>query len=71
MLDEPVSEAALRLGVEGATGADVSIVIDLAVEATPTFPAASVAFAVMLCVPFARAELVMLQLPPVATALPT
>ena len=70
VLDEPVSEAALRVGVDGATGAPVSIVTDVAVEATPTLPAASVAFAVMLCAPLPSAELVMLQLPPVATALP-
>ena len=55
-LDDPVSEAALRLGVDGATGADVSIVTDVAAEATPTLPAASVAFAVMLCAPLPSAE---------------
>ncbi len=42
----------------GATGATVSTVTLIAVEAAPVLPAASVAVAVRLCVPLARAEVV-------------
>jgi hypothetical protein len=47
VFDVPVSDAAARSGVEGADGAVVSTVIDKADDATDTFPAASVALAVM------------------------
>ena len=47
----PAGEAARAVG---AAGAAVSIVIDSAPEATLVFPAASVAFAVMLCAPSLR-----------------
>jgi len=59
VLDEPLSLAAVISGVEGAAGAVVSIVMLNAPEATETFPAASVALAVMLCVPDERALTVM------------
>jgi hypothetical protein len=48
VLDDPLSLAAVRSGVEGAAGAVVSIVMVNALEATETFPAASVALAVIL-----------------------
>jgi len=51
VFDEPLSEAAVRSGAEGAAGAAVSIVIDNPLEAGLAFPAASVARAVMLCEP--------------------
>ena len=71
VLDAPLSEAAIRSGADGALGGVVSIVIDNAVDARLTFPAASVAFTVMLCTPCARVELVIVQLPePFAVALP-
>ena len=71
VLEAPLSEAAIRSGADGALGAVVSIVIDKADDATLTLPAASVAFAVMLCTPFARVELVIDQLPePSAVAVP-
>ena len=38
VLDGPVSDAAFRLGVDGATGADVSIVTDAADEASTNIP---------------------------------
>ena len=60
VLDGPLSAAAIRSGVDGATGAMVSIVADSADDAALTFPATSVAAAVMLCVPAERAEVVML-----------
>ena len=47
LFDVPVSELASRSGVEGAAGAAVSMVIVKAEDAFETFPAASVAFAVM------------------------
>src|SRR5882672_5475832 len=61
LFEEPESEAALKSGVEGAAGAEVSMVTESAAEAVPTLPAASVAVAVMLCVPWLRIELAMLQ----------
>src|SRR5215472_18508508 len=71
VLDAPESDAAIRSGVVGAAGAVVSMVSDKAPEATLTFPATSVAVALMLRTPWLRVELVMLQLPlPSAVALP-
>src|SRR5437879_5134243 len=69
----PVSEAAIRSGVDGALGAVVSIVTDRAPDATLTFPAMSVTFsvAVMLCTPCVRVDVLTDQLPePSAVALP-
>jgi hypothetical protein len=60
VLDGPESDAVARSGADGAAGAVVSIVTDRPVEATPALPAASVAWAVMLCVPVASADVVML-----------
>src|SRR5690606_12000244 len=54
----------------GAAGAVTSIVITNAADAGPTLPAASLAFAVKVWVPAPSVPLVMLQLPPVATAVP-
>lgn len=54
VFDVPESLAAARSGVEGAAGAVVSIVILNAPEVAETFPAASVAVAVTLCVPAVR-----------------
>ena len=59
VLDDPVSLAAVRSGVEGAAGAVLSMVMLNAPEATETFPAASVALALMLCVPDERVLTVM------------
>jgi hypothetical protein len=47
LLDEPLSLAAVRSGVDVAEGAVVSIVIDKPADATDVFPAASVAVAVI------------------------
>ena len=60
VVELPVSDAAVRSGVDGTVGAIVSIVTDRAADAAPAFPAMSVAVAVMLCVPSASAEVVML-----------
>ena len=54
VLEVPLSLAASRSGVDGAAGAVVSIVMLKAPEAAETFPAASVAVAVMLWVPAVR-----------------
>ena len=53
-----------------AVGAAVSTVIDKLDEAVEVLPAVSVALAVMVWVPELNAEEVMLQVPPVATAVP-
>ena len=47
LLDVPVSESAARSGTDGAAGTDTSILIVKAEDAFETFPAASMAFAVM------------------------
>ena len=66
------SEAAVRSGLEGAPGADASIVTDNAEDAMLVLPAVSVAFAVMTCAPFDRTDVAMLQLPlPSANPVPT
>src|SRR4051794_27011371 len=64
--EEPESEANAKSGVEGAEGAAASIVTDNPPEAVPRLPAASVALAVIAWLPEDSAEVVMLQLPPVA-----
>ena len=46
VLDEPVSLAAARVSPVGASGAVVSMVIATDVDATDSFPTASVALAV-------------------------
>ncbi len=51
VLDKPESEPAARSGVDGAAGAEVSIVIESPEEAELVFPAASVAVAVIVWVP--------------------
>src|SRR5438132_1247516 len=51
VFEVPLSLAAVRSGAEGAAGAVVSIVMLKALDAVDTLPAASVAVAVMLCVP--------------------
>ena len=63
VLDTPLSDAATRSGADGAAGATVSMVTDKAADAALTLPATSVALAVMLWVPFARVEAVMVQCP--------
>jgi hypothetical protein len=60
VLDAPLSDASARSGTDGAVGAVVSIVTDNTVDATLTLPATSAAVAVMLWVPAASAEVVML-----------
>src|SRR5947208_7112050 len=55
----PVSEAAIRSGADGGLGAVASIVTDRAADARLTFPATSVAAAVMLRAPSASAEVMM------------
>jgi hypothetical protein len=69
----PVSLAAARLSVFVARllGGVVSIVTAKLDEAALVLPAASVALAVMLWVPSASVEVVMLKLPPVAVPVPT
>ena len=57
VLDVPESEAAVKSGVPGAADAVVSMVTDRALE-VPTFPAASVVVAVMLCTPLPNVEVV-------------
>ncbi len=52
----PKSEAALRSGVVGADGAELSMLIDSADDADEIFPAASVALAVMLLEPEESAD---------------
>ena len=47
VFDVPESEVDDKSGVDGALGADVSMPIVKAEDAFETFPAASVAFAVM------------------------
>lgn len=54
VLDEPRSEPAARSGMEGAAGAEVSIVIAKADEADDVLEAASVAVAVILWAPVVR-----------------
>src|SRR5882757_3585912 len=56
--------------VIASVGAVVSIVTPRPDEATETLPAGSVAFAVRVCPPADSVELVTLQLPPVAAAVP-
>src|SRR5258706_158261 len=66
----PLSVVLSRESPVGAAGAAVSTVTEYAVDATPVFPAASVAFAVMLWVPFASADVVIMNAPVVALAMP-
>ena len=54
-----------------AVGVAVSTVIDKPDEAEEVLPAVSVALAVMVWLPELNAEEVMLQVPPVATAVPS
>ena len=58
VLEEPLSLAASRSGVDGAAGAVVSIAIVSAVDGALSLPAASVAVAVTLWVPAVRAIVV-------------
>ena len=60
VVDEPVSVVAARSGADGADGAVVSIDTDRPAVLALTLPAASVALAVMLCVPPVSTEDVML-----------
>src|SRR5437870_1678345 len=69
VLELPLSLAAARSGTEGAAGAVVSMVTLSAAEAAEMLPAASVAVAVMLCVPAARARAVVVSLALVAVRL--
>ena len=71
VLELPLSVAAVRSGVAGATGAAVSMVTLKAADATDVFPARSVCVAVILCTPSLRVLVVTDVLPPLATALPT
>lgn len=72
VLELPVSLPADRSGVLGALGAAVSMVTERAEDAAELLPAASVAVAVILWLPAAKVEAVILQLPePSAVALPT
>ena len=72
VFDAPLSDAGVRSGADGAAGATVSIVTAKAAEGALTLPAVSVSVVVSVWLPFPRAVLVMLQVPPaVATPLPT
>jgi hypothetical protein len=64
LLELPLSEAELRLGVEGAAGAVVSITTVEMLEAALTLPAVSLALTLRLWLPSASTELVIVQLPP-------
>ena len=66
VLDTPVSDAVIRSRACGRAGAVVSMVIDRAAEAALTLPATSVALAVMLWMPFARVEVVVMDQSPAA-----
>src|SRR5437868_5824610 len=72
VVELPLSLAPAMSGVVGAgAGAEVSMVMLSPVEAGEALPAASVAVAVMLYVPAARALLVIVQLPePSAVVVP-
>src|SRR4051812_6697577 len=61
VFEKPLSDAAVRSGVEGAAGAVLSMVTERAAEATPVWPAASLAVAVILCTPSAKGLLVTFQ----------
>ena len=66
VFDVPVSEEGARSGVDGAEGTEESMVNVRAPDAADSFPAASVAFAVMARLPFESALLeltVKLQFP--------
>ena len=56
LLELPVSEEEARAGVDGAAGANVSMVIDILGDAASAFPAASNAFAVTEYVPSEASE---------------
>src|SRR5215210_6463567 len=71
VLAEPLSDAVVRSGTDGADGAVVSMVTDSPDDAAPTLPAGSVVLAVMLCVPEDSAEVLILYAPPVASPDPT
>ena len=71
VLELPLSLVAVKSGAPGAAGAVVSMMTLRAAEVV-LLPAASVALAVMLCVPSLNALLVMLQLPlPSAVVVPS
>ena len=71
LADEPLSDAAARIGALGAFGAVVSTVIASAFDASLTLPAASVARAVSVCAPSASVLLAIVQWPAAsAVALP-
>lgn len=67
-----VAKVSAKLVVLSATalGATASTVVVKPAEALLTFPAASVTLAVMVWLPLLKADDVMLQLPPVAVAVP-
>ena len=71
VLEAPLSLAAAKTGAAGAMGAVVSMVIASAAEAALVLPAISVDLTVRLWAPEASVLLVMLQTPPVATAVPS
>lgn len=69
--ERPLSEAASRSGAEGTAGAEESMVMERAAEASETLPARSVCVAVRLWTPSPKALGVKLQLPePSAMAVP-
>ena len=55
MLELPLSLAAIKSGVEGATGATVSMITVSGAFVADTLPAASVAYALIKCVPLPSA----------------
>jgi hypothetical protein len=63
VFEAPVSDAEIRSGAEGADTEPLTTVIERAADAGLVLPEASVAVALMLCVPWASAELVTVQLP--------
>jgi hypothetical protein len=71
VFEQPRSLAAVRTGVVGAAGADVSIVTLKAPEAGETLPATSVSLAVMLCMPSLKVLVVIVAVVELATTDPT
>ena len=71
VVDAPLSDAVARSGALTAAGATVSTVTANPADATLALPAGSVCFAVTVCAPSARVELVIDQFPdPSAVAVP-
>ncbi len=71
VLDDPVSSADAKSGVEGTLGAVVSMVIESEGDDGDSLPARSVKVEVMTCTPPPRVEVVIVYTPPEQTPEPT